>query len=141
MLTDELRCLGLPAAWKTRTTRTTEPVRVPLGLDPAEAVRLVLNYTTAYQLLHRIASLRSGQSVLIHGAAGGVGTAALQLGSLAGLKMFGTASKAKHHLVVALGGIPIDYRTEDFGRRAAGVDAVLDPIGGRKRAAIVSRPW
>ena len=45
--------------------------------------------------------------------------------------MFGTASKAKHHLVVALGGIPIDYRTEDFGRLAAGVDAVLDPIGGR----------
>ena len=109
----------------------SEPVRVPVGLDPAEAVSLVLNYTTAYQLLHRIANLRSGQSVLIHGAAGGVGTAALQLGSLAGLKMFGTASKAKHHLVVALGGIPIDYRTEDFGQIAAGVNAVLDPIGGR----------
>jgi NADPH:quinone reductase-like Zn-dependent oxidoreductase len=108
----------------------SEPVRVPLGLDPAEAVSLVLNYTTAYQLLHRIANLRSGQSVLIHGAAGGVGTAALQLGSLGGLKMFGTASKAKHHLVAALGGLPIDYQSEDFGQRAAGVDAVLDPIGG-----------
>jgi NADPH:quinone reductase-like Zn-dependent oxidoreductase len=92
----------------------SEPLRVPIGVDPAEAVSLVLNYTTAYQLLHRIANLRSGQSVLIHGAAGGVGTASLQLGSLAGLKMFGTASKAKHHLVGALGGIPIDYRTEDF---------------------------
>jgi NADPH:quinone reductase-like Zn-dependent oxidoreductase len=86
---------------------------------------------TAYQLLHRIANLRPGQSVLIHGAAGGLGTAALQLGSLAGLKMFGTASKAKHHLVAALVGIPIDYRSEDFGQRAGGVDAVLDPIGGR----------
>ncbi len=109
----------------------SELVRVPGGLDPAEAVSLVLNYTTAYQLIHRIAKLRQGESVLIHGAAGGVGTAALQLGSLAGLKMFGTASQPKHDLVAALGGIPINYRTEDFGRRAAGVDAVFDPIGGR----------
>ena len=60
-----------------------------------------------------------------------MGTAALQLGSLAGLKMFGTASKPKHDLVAALGGIPIDYRTEDFVERAAGVNAVFDPIGGR----------
>jgi NADPH:quinone reductase-like Zn-dependent oxidoreductase len=109
----------------------SEAVRVPAGLDPAEAVSLVLNYTTAYQLIHRIATLRQGETVLIHGAAGGVGTAALQLGSLAGLKMFGTASKPKHDLVAALGGIPIDYRTEDFVQRAAGVDAVFDPIGGR----------
>ena len=109
----------------------SEPVRVPAGLDPAEVVSLVLNYTTAYQLIHRIAKLCGGESVLVHGAAGGVGTAALQLGSLVGLKMFGTASKPKHDLVAALGGIPIDYRTEDFGKRAAGVDTVFDPIGGR----------
>ena len=104
---------------------------MPAGVDPAEAVSLVVNYTTAYQLIHRIAKLRQGESVLIHGAAGGVGTAALQLGKLAGLKMFGTASKPKHDLVTALGGIPIDYRNEDFTKRAAGVDAVFDPIGGR----------
>jgi NADPH:quinone reductase-like Zn-dependent oxidoreductase len=109
----------------------SELVSVPAGLDPAEAVSLVLNYTTAYQLIHRMAKLRQGESVLIHGAAGGVGTAALQLGSLLGLKMFGTASKPKHDLVAALGGIPIDYRTEDFVQRAAGVDAAFDPIGGR----------
>jgi len=109
----------------------SELVRVPPGLDPAEVVSLVLNYATAYQLIHRIANLRRGESVLIHGAAGGVGTAALQLGSLVGLKMFGTASKSKHELVAALGGIPIDYRTEDFVQRAAGVDAVFDPVGGR----------
>jgi NADPH:quinone reductase-like Zn-dependent oxidoreductase len=108
----------------------SELVRVPAGLDPAETVSLVLNYTTAYQLIHRIAKLRQGESVLIHGAAGGVGTAALQLGSLAGLKMFGTASKAKHDLVASLGGIPIDYRTENFVERAAGVNAVFDAVGG-----------
>lgn len=109
----------------------TELVRVPAGLDAAEAVSLVLNYVTAYQLIQRIAKLQQGESVLIHGAAGGVGTAALQLGTIAGLKMYGTASKTKHHLVVALGGIPIDYRSEDFVQRAAGVNAVFDPIGGR----------
>ena len=109
----------------------SELVRVPAGLDPAETVSLILNYTTAYQLIHRIARLRRGESVLIHGAAGGVGTAALQLGSQVGLKMFGTASKPKHDLVTALGGIPIDYRSEDFVQCAAGVDAVFDPIGGR----------
>jgi NADPH:quinone reductase-like Zn-dependent oxidoreductase len=108
----------------------SELVRVPAGLDPAEAVSLVLNYTTAYQLIHRSAKLSQGEKVLIHGAAGGVGTASLQLGSLVGLKMFGTASKPKHALVAALGGIPIDYRTEDFGQRAKGVDAVFDAIGG-----------
>lgn len=62
-------------------------MRVAAGLDPAEAVSLVLNCTTAYQLIHRVANLRPGESVLIHGAAGGVGTVALQLGSLVGLKM------------------------------------------------------
>jgi NADPH:quinone reductase-like Zn-dependent oxidoreductase len=116
------RFIVLPAA---------ELVRIPEGLDPSEAVSLVLNYSTAYQLIHRIARLSHGDSVLIHGAAGGVGTAALQLGAIAGLKMFGTASKAKLDLVASLGGIPIDYRAEDFVARAGGVDAVFDAIGGR----------
>jgi NADPH:quinone reductase-like Zn-dependent oxidoreductase len=111
-------------------------VPVPDGLDPAEAVSLVLNYVTAYQMLHRVAKLRAGQRVLIHGAAGGVGTAALQLGKLAGLEMFGTASKPKHELVASLGATPIDYHAESFVARLrqlapGGVDAVLDPIGGK----------
>jgi len=111
-------------------------VPVPDGLDPAEAVSLVLNYVTAYQMLHRVAKLREGQRVLIHAAAGGVGTAALQLGKLAGLEMFGTASKPKHELVASLGATPIDYRSESFVARLrqlapGGVDAVLDPIGGK----------
>ena len=94
-------------------------MRVPAGLDPAEAVSLVLNYTTAYQLIHRIAKLRQGESVLIHGAAGGVGTAALQLGSLAGLKMFGTASKPKHDWWLRSAAYPsiIEPRTSPARRR------------------------
>jgi len=111
-------------------------VPVPAQLDPAEAVSLVLNYVTAYQMLHRFANLREGQRLLVHGAAGGVGTAALQLGKIAGLVMFGTASKPKHELVSSLGATPIDYRAENFVERIAqlapgGVDCVLDPIGGK----------
>jgi NADPH2:quinone reductase len=118
---------------------TTVPVAhlvpVPENLDPAEAVSLVLNYVTAYQMLHRVARLQAGQSLLVHGAAGGVGTAALELGKLMNLKMFGTASKGKHALVGELGATPIDYRSENFLRRIRqlspdGVDGVLDPIGG-----------
>jgi NADPH:quinone reductase-like Zn-dependent oxidoreductase len=113
----------------------TELVPVPEGVDAAEAVCLVLQYVTAYQLLHRIAQVKAGQSILVHGAAGGVGTALLELGKLANLKMYGTASKAKHQLVANLGGIPIDYQNEDFVERIRGltndgVDVVFDAIGG-----------
>ena len=115
-------------------------VPVPDQLDPVEAVRLVLNYVTAYQMLHRFANLREGQRLLVHGAAGGVGTAALQLGRIAGLEMFGTASKPKHELVASLGATPIDYRSENFVKRInqlapGGVDCVLDPIGGKNWVA------
>jgi len=112
-----------------------ELVPVPSGLDAAEAVSLVLNYITAYQMLHRSAQVRPGQRVLIHGAAGGVGTALLQLGRLAGLEMYGTCSSRGASAVSALGGIPIDYQHQDFVKEIhrltdEGVDAVFDPIGG-----------
>jgi NADPH2:quinone reductase len=112
-----------------------ELVPVPSGLDPAEAVSLILNYVTAYQMLHRSAKVRPGQRVLIHGAAGGVGTALLQLGRLAGLEMYGTCSSRGAQAVSDLGGIPIDYRNQDFVKEihrlaGDGVDAVFDGIGG-----------
>jgi NADPH2:quinone reductase len=112
-----------------------ELVPVPSGLDAAEAVSLVLNYITAHQMLHRSAGVRAGQRVLIHGAAGGVGTALLQLGRLAGLEMYGTCSSRGASAVSDLGGIPIDYQHQDFVAEvhrltSEGVDAVFDPIGG-----------
>ena len=112
-----------------------ELVSVPVGLDAAEAVCLVLNYVTAYQMLHRFAKVRQGQRVLIHGAAGGVGSALLQLGQLAGLEMYGTCSSRGASAVSELGGIPIDYQHQDFveeihRRTGKGVDAVFDSIGG-----------
>jgi NADPH2:quinone reductase len=80
-----------------------ELVPVPSGLDPAEAVSLILNYITAYQMLHRASKVRPGQRVLVHGAAGGVGTALLQLGRLAGLEMYGTCSSRGASAVSGLG--------------------------------------
>ena len=112
-----------------------EWVPLPSGLDPAEAVSLVLNYITAYQMLHRCAHVSPGKRILIHGAAGGVGTALLQLGRLAGQVMYGTCSSRGASVVSSLGGTPIDYRDQDFVKEihsltGAGVDAVFDPIGG-----------
>jgi NADPH2:quinone reductase len=112
-----------------------ELIRVPSGLDAAEAVSLVLNYVTAYQMLHRSAKVRPGQRVLIHGAAGGVGSALLQLGRLTGLQMYGTCSSRGAWAISELGAIPIDYQHLDFVaeiRRLTreGVDVVFDGIGG-----------
>jgi NADPH2:quinone reductase len=112
-----------------------ELVPVPARLDPAEAVSLVLNYITAYQMLHRSAKVGRSQRALIHGAAGGVGSALLQLGRLAGLEMYGTCSARGTPAVSGLGGIPIDYQQVDFVEEirrltGEGVDVVLDGIGG-----------
>lgn len=105
-------------------------IPVPPGLDPAEAVTLVLNYVVAYQVLHRSAKIRAGDKVLIIGASGGIGTALLQLGKLANLKMYGVASRSKHAILFEYGAVPIDYHTQDFVevvRQAEpeGLDAVI----------------
>ena len=110
-------------------------VTMPIGLDPAEVVALVLNYITAYQMLHRSAKACAGQRMLIHGASGGVGSAMLQLAKLADVKMYGTCSQGGIAVVRELGGIPIDYQNKDFVEEihrltGNGVDAVFDGIGG-----------
>lgn len=112
-----------------------EAVEVPEDLDPAQVVGLVLTYMTAYQLLHRMAKVTSGETVLVHGAAGRVGTAVLELGAVAGLRLYGTCSARDRAAVERLGAVAIDYRTEDFLARVReltgdGVDVVLDGLGG-----------
>lgn len=114
-----------------------ELVPMPTGLDPAEAVTLVLNYVAAYQMLQRVARVQRGQQILVHGAGGGVGTALVQLGRLAGAEVYGTASSGKKELLRRLGATPIDYRKDDFVERVMsatggiGVDAAFDPLGAR----------
>ena len=112
-----------------------ELVPVPIHLPPAEVVSVLLNYTTALRLLTKAARLKTGDSILVHGAAGGVGIAVLQIGKILGLRVYGTVSTKKMAVVEQQGGIPIDYTRTDFVaeiRRLTGngVDAVLDPIGG-----------
>jgi NADPH:quinone reductase-like Zn-dependent oxidoreductase len=111
---------------------------IPDGKDFTEAAALPVNYLTAYHMLYRIASVRPGERVLVHMAAGGVGIAALQLCRAIGdVEVFGTASAAKHDVLRAEGcAHPIDYRTTDYAaevRRLTDgerVDVVLDPLGG-----------
>ena len=110
-------------------------VPVPAGLDAAEAVAVVLNYVTAYQMLHRSAKAKAGQRMLIHGASGGVGSAMLQLANLTGVEMYGTCSAEGATVVRELGGIPIDYKNADFVKEihrltSDGVSAIFDGIGG-----------
>jgi NADPH:quinone reductase-like Zn-dependent oxidoreductase len=109
-------------------------VLVPASLDPAEAVVLILNYLVAHQCMHRAVQVKPGDKVLIVGASGGVGTAFLQLGKLARLEMYGTASPSKHSTLTDLGAIPIDYHTQDFVQvirqaEPEGLDFVFNGMG------------
>lgn len=110
-------------------------IPVPQDLEPNHIVSVILNYTTAYQLLTRAVHLKPGDAALFHGAAGGVGTAMLQLAGLSGVKLYGTVSGGKMDTVRRFGGIPIDYRRTDFVQELRrlepdGVRAVFDPVGG-----------
>lgn len=115
--------------------REGDLIPVPATLDPAEAMPLILNYITAYQMLHRVAKVRAGQKALVIGASGGVGTALVELGRLAGLTVYGTASANKHRALTTLGATPIDYRTQDFVEvicqaEPDGIDVVFDGMAG-----------
>ncbi|MCP4541007.1 MAG: zinc-binding dehydrogenase [Chloroflexi bacterium] len=106
-------------------------IPTPDTVDPADAATMILNYIVAYQTLHRSAKVEAGDKVLVIGASGGVGTALLQLGQLADLKMYGIASKSKHHILAKHGATPIDYHTQDFVEvirqtEPDGLDAVFD---------------
>jgi NADPH:quinone reductase-like Zn-dependent oxidoreductase len=109
-------------------------VDVPEDLDPGEVLSLLFPYMTSYQVLHRAAKVKPGETVLVHGAAGRVGVAALELGKVAGLRLYGTASARDRARVEALGAVAIDYQNEDFLARvreaAGGVDVVVDSLGG-----------
>lgn len=110
-------------------------VRVPEGVADEDALAMILSAVTPYQMLHRVARAQAGQSLLIHGAGGAVGTAMLQLARDAGVAAFGTDVAAKHDLIRGFGATPIDADApdEDAAIRAAvgdGVDFVFDPLGG-----------
>lgn len=109
--------------------------RVPDGVADEDALAVILSAVTPYQMLHRVARAQRGQSILIHGAGGAVGTAMLQLARDAGITAFGTDIPSKHDLIRNFGATPIDADAPDkeTAIRAAsgdGVDFVFDPLGG-----------
>ena len=107
--------------------------RVPDGVADEDALAMILSAVTPYQMLHRVAKAQAGQSLLIHGAGGAVGSAMLQLARDAGISAFATDVAAKHDLIRGFGAVPIDADAEDEALREAvgdGVDFVFDPLGG-----------
>lgn len=104
-------------------------------VDPAKAVCLLLNYMTAYQLLHRAAKVRRGETVFVTSAAGGVGTAILELARIAGVRAIGSTSTGKLELVRSFGAEAVDRFQGDVDARVRalcpdGVDVALDAVGG-----------
>jgi NADPH:quinone reductase-like Zn-dependent oxidoreductase len=107
-------------------------VPVPAGLDLSQAVALVLDWMTAYEMLERRAKVKPGQRIFVHGLSGAVGTALLLLARLRQAEVFGTAAASKHDALQQSGAVPFDYKQKDWiadMQRKGGVDAVFDPLG------------
>jgi NADPH:quinone reductase-like Zn-dependent oxidoreductase len=106
-------------------------VRKPARIDHTQAAAIPLAALTAWQALVDVAELRSGQRVLVHAAAGGVGHFAVQIAKARGAYVIGTASAGKHDLLRGLGADElVDYREQDFAEVVRDVDVVLEAIGG-----------
>ncbi|MPZ79093.1 MAG: zinc-binding dehydrogenase [Actinophytocola sp.] len=134
---ERVAALTRTGAWRTHVVvPAATAVPVPASLDPGVAAAVVMNGVTAWQMVHQVAKVRAGQTVLVHGATGGVGTLLVQIAVRAGARVLGTASPAKHDLLRSLGAEPIDYRTGDVPAAVralspGGVAAVFDHLGGR----------
>ena len=137
VLGQRVAALTKTGGWADRVVLdAAELVSVPDGVDPAAAETVVVNGVTAWRMLHRSARVRSGQTIVVLGASGGVGSTLVQLARHAGIRVIGTAGPEAQDRVHELGAIPIDYRNEDVPARVRelapdGVAAVFDHIGGR----------
>src|SRR5205085_3987019 len=102
----------------------------PKSLSFAEAASVPLAAVTAWQALIDIGKIQNGQTVLIHGGSGGVGSFAIQIAKARGASVIGTASTANQDLLKQLGAdVAIDYTKQKFEEIAHDVDFVLDPVG------------
>jgi NADPH2:quinone reductase len=137
LLGRRVAALTKTGGWATAVLLTAaDLVEVPDGIDADDAETLVVNGVTAYQMLHRTAKVRAGQTVLVLGAGGGVGSILVQLARHAGARVIGTASPRHHEALRALGVEPVDYRDPDVSARVRelapdGVDAVFDHLAGK----------
>jgi synaptic vesicle membrane protein VAT-1 len=123
------------AAWAAVPVR--QVYRLPAGMPFDDAAAIPVNYLTAYHSMFTMGNLQTGDRVLVHGAAGGVGIAAVQLARARGLVIFGTAGPTKQEYLRKIGvDHAIDYEKNDFVevvRKFApdGIEMVMDPIGGK----------
>jgi len=140
---DRVCALLVHGGYATHVIRGAEHwVKVPEGLDAAEAVSLILNSVTALQMIEREAKLQPGQSALVNAANGGVGQALLDLLRARGVNVIGAASARKHELVRSYGATPIEGRTAPLdvsvrALRPEGVDAAFDGVGGAQTGQCV----
>jgi synaptic vesicle membrane protein VAT-1 len=107
-------------------------IPVPEGVDARAAVALILDWVTAYEMLHHVAHVKAGDRIFVHALSGAVGGAMLRLGQLKGAQVFGTASSKKHDQLRQLGAVPFDYANKNWIpaiQKRGGVDAVFDPLG------------
>jgi NADPH2:quinone reductase len=135
--------VGQPVAALTKTggwadrvvLDAADVVPLPAEVDPVAAETVVVNGVTAWRMLHRAAKVRPGQTIVVLGAAGGVGSTLVQLARHAGIRVIGTAGPGQQERLRELGAIPVDYRNEDVPARVReiapdGVAAVFDHVGG-----------
>ena len=138
---DRIR-VGMRVAAVTKTggwaTHTLLPARklvpVPQDLDPARVETVLVNGVTAWQMLFRKAKSKAGQTILVHGANGGVGTVLTQIARNAGIRVIGTAAPHHHEALRELGAEPVDYNDPNLASRVrelapSGVDAAFDHLG------------
>lgn len=112
-----------------------DSVLVPDGVSSEDAETVVVNGVTAWQMLHRAAKVKPGQTILVFGANGGVGGILIQLAHHHGVRVIGAASPRHHDALRAAGVIPVDYSDPMLADRVreiapGGVDAVFDNVGG-----------
>jgi NADPH:quinone reductase-like Zn-dependent oxidoreductase len=109
----------------------SDAIPLPEGLSFEQGAAIPVNYSTAWAALLGYGSLRAGERVLIHAAAGGVGIAATQLAKAAGAEVHGTASPGKHARILELGvDHAIDYRKKGWEKGLSPYDLIMDAIGG-----------
>ena len=142
-LGERVAALLVHGGYATHVVRGAEHwVKVPAGLDDAEAVSLILNYVTAWQMMKRHGQLQAGQVALVNAANGGVGQALLDLMRATSVRAIGAAAAARHDIVRSYGAEPVEGRAApiDSGALAlvpGGVDAAFDGVGGAQTRQLV----
>ncbi|WP_330275305.1 zinc-binding dehydrogenase [Lentzea sp. NBC_00516] len=137
LLGRRVAALTKTGAWSTAVLLpAADLVEVPEGISADEAETVIVNGLTAYQMLHHVAKVQAGQTVLVLGVSGGVGSILAQLARHAGVRVIGTAGPRHHEALRELGVEPIDYRDPDLAARVRalapeGVDAVFDHLAGK----------